>query len=495
MSIQEQFWSGLNKAGLERKQHQIDAINWCLDNEIQGCTKITKCIKVKGGILADEMGLGKTTVMIGTILSNITNDIKNTLIVLPLALLDQWDIILRKWGIKPLIYHGYEKDYITKEEISESMVVLTTYGNIVKSILSKHKWDRVIYDEAHHMRNHGSKRSEAGKKLKSKIKWLVTGTPIQNYKSDLFNLLSVLGIPKSTLSIGNNNEEIQKYYILKRSKSDVGIELPPVEYHNIEGNWTDIDESELSEQIHAHLNFSCVKDKHVNKAISHLGNGHILPFLVRARQTCIYPSLIKHRVKDYVDKQLLDIEEENEEGNCNLLNGCDKKSKIDEILKILIERKDNNRSKLIFCHFKGEIDILEEIIKNGLGLSVNTFDGRTSHKERNNILTSKVDVLILQIQTGCEGLNLQQFKEVYFVSPHWNPAVESQAIARCHRIGQTDKVDVFRFIMAGFDVSSISIDRYCKLVQDKKLEMANGLDRCVAKERRPRIIIKKIKNI
>jgi len=86
----------------------------------------------------------------------------------------------------------------------------------------------------------------------------------------------------------------------------------------------------------------------------------------------------------------------------------------------------------------------------------------------------------LQIQTGCEGLNLQaDYSEIYFVSPHWNPSVEDQAIARCHRIGQTKPVFVFRFVMDGFDNppvddivprKGVSIDDYVTFVQEKKRE-------------------------
>jgi SNF2 family DNA or RNA helicase len=71
-------------------------------------------------------------------------------------------------------------------------------------------------------------------------------------------------------------------------------------------------------------------------------------------------------------------------------------------------------------------------------------------------------------------LNLQEhYSEIYFVSPHWNPAVEDQAIARCHRIGQTKTVDVFRFEMEGFDIKSQSIDNYVTSVQDNKRNVAN----------------------
>jgi SNF2 family DNA or RNA helicase len=66
-------------------------------------------------------------------------------------------------------------------------------------------------------------------------------------------------------------------------------------------------------------------------------------------------------------------------------------------------------------------------------------------------LADAADAIVLQIQTGCEGLNLQaNFSEIYFVSPHWNPCVEDQAVARCHRIGQTKPTYVFKFEMAGF---------------------------------------------
>ena len=86
----------------------------------------------------------------------------------------------------------------------------------------------------------------------------------------------------------------------------------------------------------------------------------------------------------------------------------------------------------------------------------------------------------MQIQTGCEGLNLQEFfSEIYFVSPHWNPAVEDQAIARCHRIGQKVDVYVFKFEMDGFglntilDTDSNTLDKYVNQVQNVKRDIAS----------------------
>ena len=122
------------------------------------------------------------------------------------------------------------------------------------------------------------------------------------------------------------------------------------------------------------------------------------------------------------------------------------------------------------------------MLKSGLtknGLKVETFDGRVNKNERNNILTRRdLDVLILQIQTGCEGLNLQHFSEIYFVSPHWNPAVEDQAIARCHRIGQTEEIKVYRFNMVGFDEDreSQTIDIHAGNIQEEKRNIAKLIE-------------------
>jgi hypothetical protein len=115
---------------------------------------------------------------------------------------------------------------------------------------------------------------------------------------------------------------------------------------------------------------------------------------------------------------------------------------------------------------------------------VATFDGRTSNSSRFQILNEKNEALVLQIQTGCEGLNLQEnYSEIYFISPHWNPAVEDQAIARCHRIGQTKPVYVERFEMCPFvaeeedvsDISTLTVDKYVGFVQQHKRYIAKEI--------------------
>ena len=102
------------------------------------------------------------------------------------------------------------------------------------------------------------------------------------------------------------------------------------------------------------------------------------------------------------------------------------------------------------------------------------FDSRLGLAKRMKLLNETViEVLIIQIKTGSEGLNLQKnFSEIYFVSPNWNPAIQDQAIARCHRIGQTKDVQVFHYIMDSFDDENrlITMDKYIELVlEDKRI--------------------------
>ena len=128
--------------------------------------------------------------------------------------------------------------------------------------------------------------------------------------------------------------------------------------------------------------------------------------------------------------------------------------------------------KLVFTQFSVEMSIIQEhLVKSGV--SVDIINGATSMSNREVILKNIANVernyvLLLQIQVGCEGLNLQQFNEVYFLSPNWNPAVEDQAVARCHRIGQTNPVDIFRFHMEDFGRENINIENFIIETQTKK---------------------------
>jgi len=481
MANVDNFHDYLGNAGLDTKQHQVEGVKWCLSNELHGCQIGDGVVDVRGGLIADEMGLGKTMQIIGVMLCNFK---KRTLIVLPRALLEQWDNVLRTTaGHRALVYHGAGKNDISLSVLRSAPVVITTYGMIAArktglSLLHKVKWNRVVFDEAHHIRNSNTNAHKGALKLRATIRWLITGTPIQNTKKDFYSLCAAMGIPNGFYLDPSNLQTIVHNFILKRTKEGVGLALPPLRIETTNVKWSDDVERRFAADVHSLLSFSGIDVQSGSNAgvLGGVCGEFPLVALLRARQMCVYPPLLQGKIKGLVDLGAF-------EDAPSLYDVSRSSSKVDSVVGKVLERRDNGRSKLVFCHYRGEIDAIKMRLVS-FGLHVETFDGRTMTGDRNRIITERCDVLILQIQTGCEGLNLQHFCEVYFVSPHWNPAVEDQAVARCHRIGQEQPVHVFRFEMGGFDEDdeTNTIDAYARNVQDSKRSLRKMLevDACVS---------------
>jgi len=449
--------------GLEKKEYQCDGLRWCLKNEILD----DPLHGVRGGFIADEMGLGKTIMLIGLMLCNY---LPHTLIVLPVVLIPQWVAQIKKTtGHKALVYHGNFKKNIGVNELKNAPVVITSYNTISyvknfkkryvivddlddvdggsgvdggfvvdggfgvdggsgvdvvvgsdvgKTLLHQISWNRVIFDEGHHLRNRNTKRYADCALLSSEIRWIVSGTPIQNSKKDFYSLCSLLKIPSVFYSKRENLNILVENFVLKRSKKEVGIHLSEVVSYEKNIQWNDEFEKRKCRDLHFKL-YSMMD------GINDGGNGELLVSMIRARQSCVLPCLINPEIK--------------------------KSSKLDAVIEQILFRKENGNGKLVFCCFKREIKEIFSRLKEGGINKIAVIDGDDTNALRSKKLSCAYDVLILQIQVGCEGLNLQEnYNEIYFVSPHWNPAVVDQAIGRCYRIGQTKNVFVFHFIMDGF---------------------------------------------
>jgi hypothetical protein len=180
------------------------------------------------------------------------------------------------------------------------------------------------------------------------------------------------------------------------------------------------------------------------------------------RQMCVWPSLLRRGggggggdTADTADdaRHGLSLDE--------FQIAVSKQSKMDRVVATMVAEAEaaagtgTGRKSIVFCHYRREMTQLRDMLLRSavvvMGDSdVAIIDGTVSAKERARILAAEPTVLILQIRTCSEGLNLQSYSDVYFVSPHWNPCVEDQAIARCYRLGQTSQVRVFRFYMSDF---------------------------------------------
>lgn len=449
--------SWMKDKNLHEKEYQIEGIEWCLNNEINGFEIEEK--NIKGGLIADEMGLGKTITMLSLLISNPK---ELSLIVLPKALLNQWEkIIITLTDEIPYIYHGNNNKKSLEEIMANHTIIITTYGMIAtnekrENKLFKKKWNRIIYDEAHHLRNKKTAIYKGAYILtqNSEINWLMSGTPIQNKKNDFYSLCDIIGIPKSFYMKTENLKELAKNFLIKRTKKDVNIEMPKINEKVVNVEWKNEDEKDISQIIHENLGFSnLVRRKNIRLNIPMPESK--LALLIKAKQSCIMASMIK---------------DSNIESNNS--------SKLSKVIETIVN-SEKEKKKIVFCHFRAEIDeIYRKLSSNNYKTEI--IDGRTNNSKRISILNNvkNIDVLILQIQTGCEGLNLQTFSEVYFVSPHWNPSIEEQAIARCHRIGQTEEVNIYRFIMGAHEPeqNSQSLEMHTKDVQKRKLKIADELN-------------------
>jgi len=469
----ERFHYLLEKAQFQFKQYQYDGVNWCVRNELRPDPP-GNC---RGGFIADEMGLGKTIMMIGTMF---VNYLPHTLIVVPPVLIQQWfNEIYTASGHEALLYYGVDKKFITQHDIMSSPIVLTTYNMLLPEdcLLKKIVWNRIIFDEAHHLRNSNTRRYRSCKQIKARVRWLVTGTPVQNRKQDFYNLCCAAGMKSSFYMAPDNLRTIGRNFVLRRTKQQVGINLPPVKKERRIVDWKNPKEMMLSEEIHSLLpNQTHVSSSKCKRLAEVFGKSGVLTALLRARQSCIMPNLMRNNMELICKMGLISPES---------IEALSYSSKLDAVIELMLERKDNGKGKIVFCHFQSEIDAIAERLSEGGMAKVVTYDGRNSGGHNLATLAEPADALVIQIQTGCEGLNLQHnFSEIYFVSPHWNPYVEDQAIARCHRIGQSKPVDVFKFEMRGFkkeataEINPITLEKYVNKVQNIKRDISKQILDC-----------------
>lgn len=454
----KRFMQLIDNAKLDHKAYQYNGVEWCLRNEIRP----NPICNIRGGFIADEMGLGKTITIIGLMYANF---LPHTLVVVPPILIHQWSKeIYRITGHTPIIYYGAHKHLVTTNVLQDARIVLTTYKTLTlrNCILHQFVWNRVVHDEAHHLRNQNTSRYKAASALRCRIRWIVSGTPIQNSSKDFINLCKLIGFSSAFLGDEENYKNILKHFILRRTKKSVGIDLPDVTQHNIVVPWSDCGEKNLVEDLHSLIpNIS-----HINHHDRDFTGISTIVAMLRTRQTCILPSLIENGLEKIFGHEIAD------EIRPNIKKYS---AKLDYIVNTIHQRKNNGKGKIVFCHYRSEIDFIYQKLNSLEIENIYVYDGRNSGPKSMQRILDHASIVLLQIQTGCEGLNLQEkFSEVYFTSPHWNPFVQDQAVARCHRVGQKNNVEVFNFIMEGFgyneelQMDTLTLEKYIHAIHERK---------------------------
>ena len=403
--------------GLTYFKHQVPAIQHMLLLERIGVTCSVKDhddLTVYGGLLGDDMGLGKTIEMLATLRHNPK---PKTLVLVPLALVETWRVNASKAGFCVALtgLSGKTKAW-TKDPASvvtaPQQIYLTNYETLLfhKELILSQSWDRVVLDEAHRIRNPETALTEEVFKIKAPIRWAMTGTPVVNRIKDAATLFAFIGVPHSpSMKWLPEYTDLIHELVIHRSMEEIrGIvpDVPPV--------------PEVEEHV---VEFLTHKERVFYDTA---GLGEIpLVRLLRLRQASVSPATFDPTWKTPSTKMVA--------------------------LGDLIEEGGKKDKWLVFCSFHSEMELISEYLQQRLKIETEEYHGGLTAVERTEALDRarepSCQVLLIQLQAGGVGLNLQEFNRVVFMSPWWTSAMMDQAVARAVRMGQKRVVKVIHLLI------------------------------------------------
>ena len=419
------------------RDYQMEGLLWLQNKKEKGLF----------GILADDMGLGKTIQTISFVLNNKNN---KTMIITPASLVYNWEDEFNKFApsLKIACIHGSKSNRVEiLKNITMYDVILTSYGtlNMDVEFYKNYNFDNLIIDEAQTIKNSKSKVSQNVKSIKAKVRFALTGTPIENNYLEIWNIFDFLK-PGYLFSqkefkskfLNNNSEQIKylkliiKPFIFRRTKNQVLKELPDKIERTLYVDMVKEQKSYYKQSL----------KKFIKQSKENTNSITILSFLTRLRQIALDPSIID-----------------------DSYNGGS--GKIDKALEVINKYSDSNKKILVFSQFTSLLNILKQKL-DLLNKPYFYLDGSTKPNERvrlcNEFNNNKnTYIFLISLKAGGTGLNLTSAEVVLHFDPWWNPAVENQATDRAHRIGQKNQVEVIKII------SKDTIEeKILKLKEDKK---------------------------
>ncbi|CAG8953132.1 hypothetical protein HYFRA_00003330 [Hymenoscyphus fraxineus] len=439
--------------------YQKDGMNWML----------YKYHQQKNVILADEMGLGKTIQVIGLLASLVKENAKCSpfLIVTPNSTCPNWRREIKKWApsLRVVTFYGGRaaREMAMKYELYpdgcsdlRADVVVTSYEAPVddssRSFFRRISWAGMIVDEGQRLKNDANLLYSALTALKTPFQVLLTGTPLQNNKRELFNLLAFLDptqidaakletkyeiLTKDTIS---DLQNLIRPYFLRRTKAQVLKDLPSLSQMILP-----VSMSVVQKKLYKII---IAKNAELMKSIFGQDTAHLRPkekgnlnnILMQLRKCLCHPFTYSPAIEETGLSQ--------EATHRNLIDASSKF----QLLEIMLPKlKERGHRVLLFSQFLNQLDLVEDFLR-GLDLSYRRLDGTMSAQEKQkridefNAPDSSVFAFLLSTRSGGVGINLATADTVIIMDPDFNPQQDIQAISRAHRIGQKNKVLVFQLV-------------------------------------------------
>ncbi|TDS32303.1 DEAD/DEAH box helicase [Halanaerobium congolense] len=401
-----------------------------------------------GGILADDMGLGKTLQML-TLLKSVEPE-KAALVLCPRTLIYNWQEEADKFfdNLKTLVYYGTptEREEM-RQNFAEYDLIISSYSTISRDVEELNQagisFSFAILDEAQHIKNHRTKRAKAVKNIQASSRLALTGTPLENSVEELWSIFDFLMpgylgnysyFKKTFLTPINKNNEQQKMtelkervapFILRRRKDQVLKELPDkiINIHPV--SMTQLQEDSYQavlEDVRGELE-QTVEEKGFNRS-----RINVLAALTKLRQICNHPALV--------------LGEEAQAHNSG---------KLDALRELLADALSGGHKIIVFSQFVKMLKLIRADLEKE-GIKHLYLDGSTRkrmEKVREFNSNQEIKVFLISLKAGGVGLNLTAADMVVHVDPWWNPMVERQATDRAHRLGQENRVMVYKLITRG----------------------------------------------
>ncbi len=418
-----------------------------------------------GGCLADDMGLGKTVQMLALLQARANDDKRKelppSLIVVPKSLLFNWFQEIERFTpeLKALEYSGLDRAAL-RSEFPKYNVILTTYGTVRRDVilLKDIRFDYVVLDEAQTIKNAGSQVAKASRLLNANHRLALSGTPIENHLGDLWSIFEFLNpgmLGRSSVfklyAGASDDPETRKLlahglkpFILRRTKKQVASDLPEKLEETIYCKMGEKQER-LYLELRDHYRDSILGL--VRKQGLAKSKMHVLEALLRLRQAACHPALL------------------------NKESGDESSAKLDVLCPHLEELIDEGHKTLVFSQFTSMLAIVKKHLDKR-GIVYEYLDGKTRNRKA-AVERFQTDedcrVFLISLKAGGLGLNLTAADYVFLLDPWWNPAVETQAIDRAHRVGQTKQVFAYRLICRD------TVEEKIAELQKKKRNLADAI--------------------